>query len=253
MNNLENKNIIVTGASGGIGNSIVKKLNKAGANILASGTRIEKLEELKKNFENIKILKFDISQSDKIAEFIENATNELGGSLDGLVNNAGITQDNLAIRMSLEEWQKVININLTSTFLMSKFAIKKMLKNKSGKIVNITSVVGHTGNLGQANYTASKAAIVAMSKSLAIEYAKKNININCISPGFIKTAMTDNIDEKFREVIISKIPSARLGEPDDIANAVLFLSSDQSDYINGETIHVNGGMYMAWQNNFLNY
>ena len=253
MNNLENKNIIVTGASGGIGNSIVKKLNKAGANILASGTRIEKLEELKKNFENIKILKFDISQSDKIAEFIENATNELGGSLDGLVNNAGITQDNLAIRMSLEEWQKVININLTSTFLMSKFAIKKMLKNKSGKIVNITSVVGHTGNLGQANYTASKAAIVAMSKSLVIEYAKKNININCISPGFIKTAMTDNIDEKFKEVIVSKIPSARLGEPDDIANAVLFLSSDQSDYINGETIHVNGGMYMAWQNNFLNY
>ena len=245
MSNLENKNIIVTGASGGIGNSIIKKLNEAGANILASGTKIEKLEELKKNFKSIKTLKFDISQSDKIEEFIENATNELGGSLDGLVNNAGITQDNLAIRMSLDEWQKVININLTSTFLMSKFAIKKMLKNKSGKIVNITSVVGHTGNLGQANYTASKAGIVAMSKSLAIEYAKKNININCISPGFIKTAMTDKIDEKFKEVIVSKIPSARLGEPDDIANAVLFLSSDQSNYINGETIHVNGGMYMA--------
>ena len=245
MSNLENKNIIVTGASGGIGNAIIKKLNEAGANILASGTRIEKLEELKKNFENIKILKFDISQSDKIEEFIENATSELGGSLDGLVNNAGITQDNLAIRMSLDEWQKVININLTSTFLMSKFAIKKMLKNKSGKIVNITSVVGHTGNLGQANYTASKAGIVAMSKSLAIEYAKKNININCISPGFIKTAMTDKIDDKFKEVIVSKIPSARLGEPDDIANAVLFLSSEQSNYINGETLHVNGGMYMA--------
>ena len=245
MSNLENKNFIVTGASGGIGNSIIKKLNEAGANILASGTRIEKLEELKKNFKNIKIIKFDISQSDKIEEFIENATNELGGSLDGVVNNAGITQDNLAIRMSLDEWQKVININLTSTFLMSKFAIKKMLKNKSGKIVNITSVVGHTGNLGQANYTASKAGIIAMSKSLAIEYAKKNINVNCISPGFIKTAMTDKIDEKFKEVIISKIPSARLGEPDDIANAVLFLSSDQSNYINGETIHVNGGMYMA--------
>jgi len=245
MNNLEKKNIIVTGASGGIGKAIIKKLYETGANILASGTRIEKLEELKKNFENIKILKFDISQSDKIEEFIDNATSELGGSLDGIVNNAGITQDNLAIRMNLEEWQKVININLTSTFLMSKFAIKKMLKNKSGKIVNITSVVGHTGNLGQANYTASKAGIVAMSKSLAIEYAKKNININCISPGFIKTAMTDKIDEKFKEVIISKIPSARLGEPDDIANAVLFLSSDQSNYINGETLHVNGGMYMA--------
>jgi 3-oxoacyl-[acyl-carrier protein] reductase len=245
MSTLEKKNVIVTGASGGIGNAIIKKLSEAGANILASGTRIEKLEELKKNFENIKILKFDISESDKIEEFIENATNELGGSLDGIVNNAGIIKDNLAIRMSFDEWQKVININLTSTFLMSKFAIKKMLKNKSGKIVNITSVVGHTGNLGQANYTASKAGIVAMSKSLAIEYAKKNININCISPGFIKTAMTEKIDDKFKEVILSKIPSARLGEPDDIANAVLFLSSDQSNYINGETLHVNGGMYMA--------
>ena len=245
MNDLKNKNIIVTGASGGIGNSIIKRLNEEGANILASGTRIEKLEELKKNFEGIKILKFDILQSDKIEEFIENATKELGGSLDCIVNNAGITQDNLAIRMSLDEWQKVIDINLTSTFLMSKFSIKKMLKNKSGKIVNITSVVGHTGNVGQANYTASKAGIIAMSKSLAIEYAKKNININCISPGFIKTAMTDKIDDKFKETIISKIPSARLGEPDDIANVVVFLSSNQSSYINGETLHVNGGMYMA--------
>ena len=245
MIDLKNKNIIVTGASGGIGNSIVKKLNDSGANILASGTRIEKLEELKSKFKNVKILKFDISQSDKIEEFIENASNELSGNLDCLVNNAGITKDNLAIRMSLDEWQKVIDINLTSTFLLSKFAIKKMLKNKSGKIINITSVVGHTGNLGQSNYTASKAGIVAMSKSLAIEYAKKNININCISPGFIKTDMTDKIDVKFKEIILSKIPAARLGDPDDIANVVLFLASNQSNYINGETIHVNGGMYMA--------
>tara|TARA_B100001250_G_scaffold284960_1_gene247008 strand:+ start:267 stop:1004 length:738 start_codon:yes stop_codon:yes gene_type:complete len=245
MNDLKDKNIIVTGASGGIGNSIVKKLSERGANILASGTKVEKLHELKKNFKNIKILKFDISQSDKIEEFIESATNELGGGLDCLVNNAGVTQDNLAIRMSLDEWKKVIDINLTSTFLMSKSAIKKMLKNKFGKIVNISSVVGHTGNLGQTNYTASKAGVIAMSKSLAIEYAKKNININCISPGFIKTTMTDKIDEKFKEAIISKIPSARLGEPDDIANAVVFLCSDQSSYINGETLHVNGGMYMA--------
>ena len=245
MNNLKEKNIIVTGASGGIGNSIVKKLNECGANILASGTRIEKLEELKSQFKNIKILKFDISQSDKIEDFIENATNELGGNLECIVNNAGITHDNLAIRMSLDEWKKVIDINLTSTFLLSKFAIKKMLKNKFGKIINITSVVGHTGNLGQSNYTASKAGIVAMSKSLAIEYAKKNININCISPGFIKTAMTEKIDEKFKEIIVSKIPSARLGEPEDVANAVVFLASNQSDYINGETLHVNGGMYMA--------
>src|SRR5210317_1200089 len=218
MKDLENKNIIVTGASGGIGNSIVEKLNECGANVLASGTRVEKLEELKSKFNKIKILKFDISQSDKIEEFIDNASNELGG-LDCIVNNAGITQD--------------------------KLAIKKMLKNKKGKIINITSVVGHTGNLGQANYTASKAGLVAMSKSLAIEYAKKNINVNCISPGFIKTAMTDKIDEKFKEVIVSKIPSARLGEPEDIANAVLFLASDNSNYINGETLHVNGGMYMA--------
>ena len=245
MSDLKGKNIIVTGASGGIGNSIVKKLFECGANILATGTRMEKLEKLKKDFEKIRILKFDISQSDKIEEFIENATNELGGSLDCIVNNAGITKDNLAIRMSLEEWQKVIDINLTSTFLMSKFSIKKMLKNKSGKIVNITSVVGHTGNLGQTNYTASKAGIIAMSKSLAIEYAKKNININCISPGFIKTAMTDKIDEKFKEIIASKIPSGKLGEPEDIANAVLFLLSKQSNYINGETLHVNGGMYMG--------
>ena len=244
MKDLENKNIIVTGASGGIGNSIVEKLSECGANVLASGTRLEKLEELKSKFNKIKILKFDISQSDKIEEFVDNAANELGG-LDCIVNNAGITQDNLAIRMSIEEWRKVIDINLTSAFLMSKFAIKKMLKNKKGKIINITSVVGHTGNLGQANYTASKAGLVAMSKSLAIEYAKKNINVNCVSPGFIKTAMTDKIDEKFKEVIVSKIPSARLGEPEDIANAVLFLASDNSNYINGETLHVNGGMYMA--------
>jgi len=245
MNDLKNKNIIVTGASGGIGNSIIKRLNENEANILASGTKVDKLNELKSKYKNLKIIKFDISQSDKIEEFIENATNELGGSIDCLVNNAGITQDNLAIRMSLDEWKKVIEINLTSIFLLSKFAIKKMLKNKYGKIINITSVVGHTGNLGQANYTASKAGVVAMSKTLAIEYAKKKINVNCISPGFIKTAMTDKIDEKFKEIILSKIPSARLGEPEDIANAVLFLASNQSDYINGETLHVNGGMYMA--------
>ena len=245
MSSLKNKNFIVTGASGGIGNSITEKLHEQGANILATGTRIEKLEDLAKKFNGVKTLKFDISQHEKIEEFINEATEKLGGSLDGIVNNAGITKDNLTIRMSLEEWTKVIDINLTSTFLMCKYSIKKMLKNKSGKIVNITSVVGHTGNVGQANYTASKAGIVAMSKSLAIEYAKKNININCISPGFISTAMTDQIDEKYKEAIIGKIPSNKLGKPEDIANAVTFLSSDQSDYINGETIHVNGGMYLG--------
>ena len=245
MSSLKDKNIIVTGASGGIGNSIVEKLYEQGVNVLATGTRIEKLEELKTKFNNIKILKFDISQHVKIEEFINEATEKLGGSLDGIINNAGITKDNLTIRMTLEEWIKVIDVNLTSTFLMCKYSIKKMLKNKSGKIVNITSVVGHTGNVGQANYAASKAGIVAMSKSLAIEYAKKNININCISPGFISTAMTDQIDEKYKEAIIAKIPSKKLGKPEDIANVATFLSSDQSDYINGETVHVNGGMYLG--------
>ena len=244
MSNLKNKKIIITGASGGIGNSVVKLLSENGAQILATGTKVEKLEELKKKFKNVNILKFNISKNNEIEKFIEDASNQIGG-LDCIINNAGITQDNLAIRMSLEEWQKVIDINLTATFLLSKFAIKKMLKNKSGKIINITSVVGHTGNLGQANYAASKAGIIAMSKSLATEYAKKNININCVSPGFIKTDMTEKIDEKFKEAIISKIPSSRLGEPEDVANAVLFLASDQSNYIYGETIHVNGGMYMA--------
>ena len=235
MNNLKENNIIVTGATGGIGNSIIKKLYDAGANILATGTKNEKLEELKQKFKNIQTLKFDISQTENLENFIDDGTKKLGGKLDCIVNNAGIAQDNLAIRMSIEEWKKVIDINLTSTFLISKFAIKKMLKNKKGKIINITSVVGHTGNLGQTNYSAAKAGIVAMSKSLALEYAKKNINVNCISPGFIKTTMTDKIDEKFKEVIISKIPSARLGEPEDVANAVIFLASSHSDYINGET------------------
>ena len=245
MSILNKKNIIVTGATGGIGNSIVKKLSEAGANIIATGTKVNKLEEIKKKFSNLRILPFDISQNDKVENFIEQASKELGGNLDCIINNAGVISDNLAIRMTLDEWKKVIDLNLTSTFLLCKYAIKKMLKNKKGKIVNITSVVGHTGNIGQSNYTASKAGLIAMSKSLALEYAKKNININCISPGFIKTAMTDNIDDKFKEIIVSKIPSARLGEPHDIANAVLFLASNDADYINGETLHVNGGLYMA--------
>ena len=245
MIDLKNKNVIVTGASGGIGNSIVEKLYELNANILATGTKVEKLNELKNKFNNINILQFDISKHDKIESFIDQSTEILGGKLDCIVNNAGITMDNLVIRMNMNEWNKVIDINLTSTFLMSKYSIKKMLKNKSGKIINITSVVGHTGNIGQANYTASKAGIVAMSKSLAIEYAKKNINVNCISPGFISTAMTDKIDQKFKESIISKIPSNRLGNSSDVANAVVFLASPMSDYINGETIHVNGGMYLG--------
>ena len=245
MNDLKGKNIIVTGASGGIGNSIVEKLNNVGSNILASGTKLEKLESLKSKFSNIKILNFDISQSEKIEEFIENATNELGGNLDCIVNNAGITQDNLAIRMSLDEWKKVIDINLTSTFLLSKYAIKSMLKNKYGRIINITSIVGHTGNLGQVNYSASKAGIIGMSKSLAIEYAKKNITVNCVSPGFIISDMTTNLPEKVKLFLTSRIPMGKLGTGEDVSNCVAFLSSESASYVTGETIHVNGGMYMS--------
>ena len=189
--------------------------------------------------------KFDISKHNDIEKFVDLVCEQLEGCPDILINNAGITKDNLSLRMTHAEWEQVINVNLTSTFLLCKFFLKKMIKNKSGKIINITSVVGHTGNVGQANYAASKSGIIGMSKSLALEYAKKNININCISPGFIKTNMTDQIDPKFKELILSKIPSNKLGEPSDVANVVAFLSSEMSNYITGETIHVNGGMYLG--------
>ena len=242
--NLKNKKILITGATGGIGNCLVKKFDDLGAVIVASGTNEEKLNKLKKNFSNIHTEKFKLDEHNKIEEFIEKIYKKLDG-IDILVNNAGITLDNISIRLTEENWKKVLDINLTATFLMCKYAIKKMLKKKYGKIINITSIVGHTGNLGQANYAASKAGIVAFSKSLAIEYARKNININCVSPGFIKTEMTDKINEEFKKNLISKIPSGNLGTGEDISNCVAFLASDMARYINGETIHVNGGMYMA--------
>ena len=244
MINLKNKKVLITGATGGIGKALVSKFSSLDANILATGTKNEKLDLLKKEFPNINILKFDISEHPKIEEFIENVFSQLTG-LDVLINNAGVNLDNLSLRMTNEQWKKVIDINLGSTFLLTKYAIKKMLKNKYGRIVNITSIVGHTGNLGQANYSASKAGIIGMSKSLAIEYAKKNITINCVSPGFIQTKMTDNILENIKAVLTSKIPMSRLGSGEDVANTVAFLSSDAASYITGETIHVNGGMYMA--------
>ncbi len=242
--NLKNKKVIISGATGGIGNSLVKRFTEDGAIVLATGTKEEKLKNLKNEFNNIQTEKFNLGDHSKIETFVESATQKLGG-IDILVNNAGINLDSLTIRLSEENWKKVLDINLTSTFLMCKSAIKKMIKNKSGKIINITSIVGHTGNFGQTNYAASKAGIVAFSKSLALEYAKKNININCVSPGFIETNMTSKIDEKFKEQIISKIPSNKLGKPEDVANVVGFLSSDLSNYITGETIHVNGGMYLG--------
>ena len=244
MINFKNKKIIITGATGGIGNALVKKFLSLDGEVLATGTNSEKLSELKKEFPTLNVLKFDISDHSKIEEFIENAATQLGG-IDVVINNAGITRDNLSLRMKDEEWKKVIDINLTSTFQICKYSIKKMLKGKYGRIVNITSIVGHTGNLGQANYSASKAGTVAMSKSLAIEYAKKNITVNCVSPGFIKSKMTDNIIESMKAVLTSRIPMNRLGTGEDVSNTVAFLSSDAASYITGETIHVNGGMYMA--------
>ena len=244
MINFKNKKILVTGATGGIGKALVQKFVSLEGNVLATGTKTEKLDALKKEFPNINVLKFDISDHSKIEEFIENVSSQLVG-LDILVNNAGINMDNLSLRMKDDEWKKVIDLNLGSTFFLCKYGIKKMLKNKYGRIVNITSVVGHTGNLGQSNYAASKAAIIGMSKSLAIEYAKKNITINCVSPGFIQSNMTDGIVESIKAVLTSRIPMAKLGKGEDVANTVAFLSSDAASYITGQTIHVNGGMYMG--------
>jgi len=245
MIDLKNSNIFLTGATGGIGNSILEKLVDAGANVIATGTNVEKLSEIKNKYKSVKVEKFDISQHKEIENFINKVSDELGNKIDVLINNAGVTSDNLSIRMKEEEWKKVIDINLTSTFLLSKNVLKKMLKNKKGKIINIASVVGHTGNIGQANYTASKAGLVAMSKSFALEYGKKNINVNCVSPGFITTDMTKNIDQNYKEILKSRIPLDRFGDPKDVANTVLFLCSNLSDYITGETIHVNGGMYFS--------
>ena len=242
--NFENKKILVTGATGGIGNSLINKFYALGGNIVATGTNDAKLQSLSKKFPNLLAEKFRLEDHSQIEEFIEKVDKKLGG-LDILINNAGITLDNLSIRLTEQNWKKVLDINLTSSFLMCKYAIKKMLKKKYGKIVNITSIVGHTGNLGQANYAASKAGIIAFSKSLAIEYAKKNISVNCVSPGFIKTEMTDQINEDFKKILLSKIPSGELGTGEDVSNCAAFLASDMASYINGETIHVNGGMYMS--------
>ncbi len=244
MIDFKNKNILITGASGGIGNELVKKFVSLGGNVLGTGTKTEKLDLLKKKYPNIKVKKFDVIDHSRIEEFIDNVALELGG-LDILINNAGTNMDNLSLRMKDEEWKKVIDVNLTSTFLLAKSAIKKMLKNKFGRIINITSIVGHTGNLGQANYSASKSGIVGMSKSLAIEYAKKNITINCVSPGFIQSDMTMNIAEKVKLYLTARIPMGRLGTGEDVSNCVAFLSSAEASYITGETIHVNGGMYMS--------
>ena len=244
MIDFKNKKILITGATGGIGGALVKKFISLGGTVLATGTKADKLDLIKKNYPTAKVKKFNLSEHSAIEEFISSSVSELGG-LDILVNNAGINADNLSLRMKDEEWKKVVDINLTSTFLLSKYSIKSMLKNKFGRVINITSIVGHTGNLGQANYSASKAGIIGMSKSLAIEYAKKNITVNCVSPGFIVSDMTTNIAEKVKLFLTSRIPMGKLGTGEDVSNCVAFLSSEAASYVTGETIHVNGGMYMS--------
>ena len=242
--NLKDKKIILTGGSRGIGLSILEKLYSLGSQILIIGSNKENLEKTKSKYPKILIEAFDLGDHDQIPNLFKNCMQQLGG-LDVLINNAGITRDNLAIRMSKDEWSKVIDVNLTSSFLMSQEAIKLMLKSKKGSIVNITSVVAHLGNAGQVNYASSKAALIAMSKSLAREYAKKNIRVNCISPGFIETDMTSVLKEDQKAMLLNNIPMGKMGLGNDIANGAIFLASDMSSYITGETIHINGGMYMA--------
>jgi len=242
--NLKNKKVFITGGASGIGLSILENFYKLEADIFTIGTNVENLKTIQNNFPKIKTSNFNLENHQKIEELVKEAKEKLGG-LDIVINNAGITKDNLAIRMSDEEWNKVININLTAVFLICKYSIKVMMKQNSGSIINISSIVGHTGNFGQANYSSAKAGIIAMSKSLAKEYAKKNIRVNCISPGFIDTKMTKNINEEFKKKLIENIPMGKLGNGNDIANCAIFLASDLSSYITGETIHVNGGMYMA--------
>ncbi len=245
MIDLKNLNIILTGATGGIGSAILDKIYSLKANVIATGTNKDKLDKIENKYKGVIVKRFDLSDHSSIEAFVDDCNNYFNEKIDILINNAGITQDNLSIRMKDEEWNKVININLSSTFLLTKNTIKKMLKNKNGKIINITSIVGHTGNIGQANYAASKAGLIGMSKSLALEYGKKNIKINCVSPGFIKSEMTDKINDNFKEQLKNKISLERFGDPIDVANAVFFLSSGLSDYITGETLHVNGGMYFS--------
>jgi len=242
--NLKNKKVFITGGTSGIGLSILESFYKLEADIFTIGTNVENLKTIQSNFPKIKTSNFNLENHQKIEELVKEAKEKLGG-LDIVINNAGIAKTNLAIRMSDEEWNKVININLTAVFLICKHSIKIMMKQNLGSIINISSVLAHTGNFGQANYSSAKAGIIAMSKSLAKEYAKKNIRVNCISPGLIDTRMTKGINEEIKKKIIKNIPMGKIGNGKDIANCAVFLASDLSSYITGETIHVNGGMYMA--------
>jgi 3-oxoacyl-[acyl-carrier protein] reductase len=244
MFDLSGQSALVTGATGGIGAAIARALYARGAKVTLSGTRQEALEALQKELgERAFVVRANLSDTASVEELVPKAEEAMGG-LDILVNNAGITKDNLFVRMKDEEWQDVIRVNLEATFRLSRAAAKSMMKRRYGRIISVTSIIGTTGNPGQANYAASKAAIVGMSKSLAFEVATRNITVNCLAPGFIETPMTDVLNEKQRESTLQRVPMGRLGSADEIASATVFLGSREAGYITGQTLHVNGGMAM---------
>lgn len=240
MFDLNDKTALVTGASGGIGGAIAEALAEQGAQLVLTGRRREALEGLARQLPGTaRVLVADLSSSEGIAALVSEV-----GPLDILVNNAGLTRDNLALRMKAEEWQSVLDVNLTATFRLIQAVLKGMMKQRYGRIINITSIVGVTGNPGQANYAASKAGMIGMTKSLAAEVASRGITLNCVAPGFIKTAMTDALSDSQQDALRNAIPMQRMGSVEEIAAAVAFLASDEAAYISGQTLHVNGGMAM---------
>ena len=244
MFDLSGKAALVTGASGGIGGAIARVLHAQGALVVASGTRLEALETLKSELgERVHALRCDLSDATAV-EDLPKAAEAAAGRIDILVNNAGITRDNLFLRMKDEEWDAVIAVNLSAAFRLSRACLKGMMKRRWGRIINITSVVGATGNPGQGNYAAAKAGLVGMTKSLAAEVASRNITANAIAPGFIETAMTDALNETQRSAILSRIPAGRMGKAQEIAAAAVYLASEEAAYVTGQTLHVNGGMAM---------
>ena len=244
MFDLTGKTALVTGATGGIGAAIAQALHGRGATVALSGTRQGVLEELAQTLgERVHVLPCDLSDTAQVEALIPSAEQAMG-RLDILVNNAGLTRDNIFMRMKDEEWEKVLAVNLTANFRLTRAAVRGMMKRRAGRIINITSVVGVTGNPGQGNYAASKAGLIGMSKSLAAEVASRGITVNCIAPGFIRTAMTDVLNDKQKETILGVVPMGRLGTPPEIASAAVYLASDEAAYVTGQTLHVNGGMAM---------
>ncbi len=245
MFSLQGKTALITGASGGIGKAIAKALIAQGATVAVSGTSAEKLAALAGELGgNVKTIPCNLSNSEDVKKLAETAEKELG-KVDILVNNAGITKDGLLMRMKDEDWQEVLNVNLTASFILARALVRGMMKNRWGRIINITSVVGTMGNPGQANYCASKGGVTAMTKSIAAEVASRGITANCVAPGFIATAMTDKLTDDQKARITSGIPNGAMGTPEDVASAVTFLASDEAKYITGQTIHVNGGLLMV--------